>query len=61
MNENNDNEFAGKSDHDVLLLVARDVRWLKKIVGNHIKHHWAITSVLIMAVVALITALIYKL
>ncbi len=41
-----------KSDHDMLLQLCTDVCWLKKIMGNHIKHHWMLTIVLVSAGVA---------
>jgi hypothetical protein len=30
-------------DHDILLELKGDVCWIKKILGNHLKHHWLIT------------------
>ena len=30
-------------DHDLLITIAKDMYWVKKIMGNHLKHHWMIT------------------
>lgn len=27
----------------LLVQVSTDICWLKKIMGNHLKHHWAVT------------------
>ena len=32
-------EIEGKSDHDLLVCVYRDLCWVKKILSNHLKHH----------------------
>jgi hypothetical protein len=31
------------TDHDLLVSLSRDVSWLKKIMSNHLAHHWIIT------------------
>lgn len=31
------------TDHDLLVGLCNDVQWLKKIMGNHLAHHWIIT------------------
>ena len=31
------------SDHDLLVTLSNDMTWLKKIMGNHLAHHWLIT------------------
>lgn len=45
-------------DHDILVGLEKDMSWLKKIMGNHLKHHWAVTITMCSAVLGLITALI---
>lgn len=30
-------------DHDLLIKLGEDICWIKKILSNHLKHHWAIT------------------
>lgn len=41
-----------KSDHDLLLQLCTDVKWLKHIMSNHIKHHWMLTVALAAASIA---------
>ena len=43
-----------KTDHDILLALEADMRWLKKIMSNHLRHHWMITIVLLTGIIALI-------
>ncbi len=35
--------MSDANDHDILLKLERDVSWVKEMLGNHLKHHWAIT------------------
>lgn len=35
--------MAEKTDHDILLKLEADMCWLKKVMGNHLRHHWMIT------------------
>ena len=30
-------------DHDILIELQRDICWIKKMVENHLKHHFMIT------------------
>lgn len=30
-------------ERDILIELKNDVGWIKKIMGNHLKHHWAVT------------------
>jgi len=34
-----------KTDHDLLISLSKDMSWLKQIMSNHLKHHWAITII----------------
>jgi hypothetical protein len=56
------NKFEGLSDHDLLLQLANDTCWIKKILGNHLEHHKAITVALIAitgtAIIALLIAIV---
>ena len=36
-------DLSNLKDHDILLQLYSDVCWVKKILGNHLKHHWLIT------------------
>ena len=31
------------TDHDLLVSVSKDIEWLKKIMSNHLAHHWILT------------------
>lgn len=44
--------MENKTDHDLLIQLCTDVCWLKKVMGNHIKHHWMLTVALAAAAVA---------
>jgi hypothetical protein len=48
------------NDHDLLIEAVTMLRDLKVHFSNHIKHHWAITIPLLMAIVGLIIVLITK-
>jgi len=37
------------SDHDLLIGLAKDMCWLKQMMTNHFRHHWAITVVCVGA------------
>lgn len=30
-------------DHDLLIELKQDLCWVKKVLGNHLRHHWMIT------------------
>lgn len=46
------------TDHDLLIKIDRDVRWLMKITDNHLKHHWALTLAAFGSTVTLIIGLV---
>lgn len=46
------------NDHDLLIMVARDICWLKKEIGNHLKHHFAINIAVVTALLATAGALL---
>lgn len=47
-----------KTDHDMLLGLCTDMCWLKKVVGNHLRHHFMITMAVAGAALSATTALI---
>lgn len=52
------------SDHDLLIQLAEDMKWVKKTLGNHLHFHFwtniTLLSIIGGLVIALITALIVK-
>jgi len=46
------------NDHDILLELKTDVCWIKKIVGNHLRHHWMVTLAALAAALSSIGTLI---
>ena len=38
-----------KSDHDLLIKLSTDMRWLMKQIGNHLHHHWMVTLAVLAA------------
>ena len=46
------------TDHDILIELYNDVGWIKKLMGNHLKHHWAITLAATGAAISALIALI---
>ena len=49
------------TDHEILVELRRDVKWIKQILGNHLRHHAAATITLAAATLAALTALIVAL
>ena len=47
-----------QNDHDLLIGLVKDMCWLKKIMGNHLRHHWATELTLLTMVGGLITAVV---
>ncbi len=45
-------------DHDILIAIKTDIKWLKAQFGNHLKHHAAINICLVGAVLTAITAIL---
>lgn len=45
-------------DHDILLELKSDIGWIKKILGNHLRHHWLITLGACTAAMAALGSLI---
>jgi hypothetical protein len=45
------------TDHDILIELYNDVKWIKKIIGDHFRQHWAITMAVVGATMAAIVAL----
>jgi hypothetical protein len=37
------------TDHDILIELYNDVKWIKKIIGDHFRQHWAITMAVVGA------------
>lgn len=46
------------TDHDILLQLYNDVNWIKKLMSNHLRHHWAITLAAIGAAISALLALV---
>ena len=46
------------TDHDLLITMSTDICWLKTVVGNHLKHHWAISICALGATLSAITAVV---
>ena len=44
-------------DHDILIQVANDVRWLRESYEDHRRHHWAVTLACIVCVLATVGSL----
>ncbi len=42
-----------ENDHDILVELKRDMRWLKEGFSNHLKHHWIILSACFGAILSL--------
>lgn len=53
-------DLSKLKDHDILLQLYSDVCWVKKILGNHLKHHWMITLAAIGTTLTLGGALLIK-
>ena len=49
------------NDHDILIELKQDMHWIKKITGNHLKHHWVITVTALSATLSAITAIVIML
>ncbi len=48
------------SDHDILIELRKDMQWIKKILGNHLKHHWAIHLATFTALLGLVAVLLLR-
>ena len=46
------------NDHDVLVALQQDMCWLKKIMGNHLAHHWMITISVALSMLSAIGCLL---
>ena len=46
-------------DHDLLITLIADVKWIKDNLGNHIKHHIRLEIGLILIIVAAVAAKIW--
>lgn len=53
-------EALPQNDHDLLITLVRDMCWIRKVLGNHLKHHWATELALLTMIGGLITALCLK-
>ena len=49
-----------KSDHDLLIKLSTDMRWLRKQIGNHLHHHWMVTLAVLAAAFAALAVAIFK-
>lgn len=56
MNSNSTNEKV--NDHDLLIAMQQDICWLKKMMGNHLAHHWRITIAVAGALLTAVCALV---
>jgi len=49
-----------KTDREQLAEFKQDIKWIKKMLGNHLKHHWAVTlSLLGITFSSILTLLIF--
>jgi len=48
-----------KEDHDLLMSVVNDICWIKKVMGNHLKHHWALEIGIVLALLGAIASKIW--
>jgi len=46
------------SDHDVLVKIDNDLCWVKKMLENHLKHHFLITLTSLSAALSAIVAIL---
>jgi len=47
-----------QTDHDILILLKGDMCWMKKMMDNHLRHHWTITICSISAALSACTAIV---
>jgi len=47
-----------KTDHDILIRLKEDTKWIKEMLGNHLKHHWAFAFVLLSALLGSLVTII---
>jgi len=43
-----------------LAAIKTDIKWIKKTLGNHLKHHWAVELGLLLALIGALLKLIIK-
>lgn len=56
MNSNSTNEKV--NDHDLLIAMQQDICWLKKMMSNHLAHHWCTTVAVAGALLTAIGTLV---
>jgi len=44
----------GFNDHDILIHLQTDICWIKKVLNNHLRHHWAVELLMLAAIIGLI-------
>ena len=45
--------MAEQTDHDILIELKQDMRWMRKQFSNHLTHHWAILLACFGAILSL--------
>lgn len=62
--QTNGDESIPDNDHDLLIKMYTDLCWVRKILGNHLSHHWAITALslgtALSAIVTIVVVLLNK-
>jgi hypothetical protein len=48
------NDKHSQSDHDLLIKLNEDIRWLKEQISNHLAHHIKYEVALIVAIIMLV-------
>jgi len=43
-----------KKENEQIAELQVDVRWIKKTLGNHLRHHWYVTMALLVALLGLV-------
>jgi len=46
------------NDHDLLVALQQDMCWLKKIMSNHLAHHWMVTVSVTLSMLSAIGCLL---
>jgi len=47
-----------KKENEQIAKLQVDVCWIKKTLGNHLRHHWYVTMALLVALLGLVAAYI---
>ncbi len=47
------------NDHDLLIRIDERTKKIDTCLGNHLRHHWTITLVLLVSILGLVTKIIF--